>query len=162
MPYEKSPNIKGAPVIFGQEFRVPEFHLRFLNKSTGKPLVPKTVHVGYGWKWLEYPYPDHAWGAWSDAHDSIECSTTDSQLVVPAHTVKPRGWYNGKYTGFPYNLTGSKKPKFDGVVLSIEFGGCMPRLEISERELDKYRDSTAMLKLPCQWPVEVEFQKRAR
>lgn len=149
-------------VIFGKEFPVPELHLRFINQETGKPITPKVVHVAYGWKWLEWPYPEHAWGAWSDAQDSVECTTGgDNELVVPERTVKPRGWYNGKYAKFPYTLSG--KPYFDGLVVVVEFGNdCRPRLAISRKDLDKYRNTVAVLKLPCQWPVEVEFEKRSK
>lgn len=154
---------KGKPVIFGDDFQVPELHLRFVNRETGKPLIPKAVHVNYGWKWLEYPYPEHAWGAWSDGSESVLCSIAGTaELVVPPRTVKPRGWYEGKYTRFPYTLTGSKKPKFDGIVIVVEFGSCMPRLEVEANDLDRYKDATAIIKLPCQWPVEVEFLKRSK
>jgi hypothetical protein len=154
---------KGKPVIFGDDFHVSELHLRFVNKETRRPIIPKAVHINYGWKWLEYPYPEHAWGAWSDASESVLCSTGGaSELLVPARTVKPRGWYEGKYTRFPYILTGSKKPKFDGIVIVVEFDNCTPRLEVEAKDLDRYKDTTAVIKLPCQWPVEVEFVKRSK
>ncbi len=151
---------RGKPQIFGKDFLVPPLHLRFVRKETGKPVIPKIVHVSYGWKWIEYPYPEHSWGAWSDAGEAFQCSTGGSnELVVPARTVKPRGWYDGKYTRFPHNLSGSKRPKFDGVVIVVEFDNCRPRLVISAGELDDYKGTAATLKLPCTWPVEVQFEQ---
>ena len=151
------------PTIFGKEFLVPELHMRFVDAKTGKPLIPRVVTVFYLWRWLEYPYPEHGWGAWGEAGELFRCSTGGAtQLVVPARTIKPRGWYDGKYTKFPYTLLGSKKPKFDSLEIMIQFGDCAPRIIVKARDLDRYKGSTATLKLYCQWPpVEVEFEKRS-
>jgi len=40
------PNTTGKPVIFGNEYRVPELYLRFVDARTGKPVIPKVVNVG--------------------------------------------------------------------------------------------------------------------
>ena len=48
-------------------------------------------------------------------------------------------WYEGKYTRFPYTLFGSMKPKFEGIVIVVEFDSCVPRLEVEANDLDRYR-----------------------
>jgi hypothetical protein len=151
----------GKPVIFGKVFHAPELHMRFVRAERDEPIVPDEVDIRYFWEWFEYPYPEHDWGVWSEAEDWVKCTSGgDDQLVVPARDVKPAGWYDGKYTKFPYTLTGNKNPRFSHVVVDVVFGNCRPRFEIPARELDRYRDVIATLKLPCQWPVEVDFEKR--
>lgn len=163
-PYAVSPSTPPhKPVIFGKDFQVPELHMRFLDAETRKPLIPKVVNVHYYWLWLEWPAPEHAWGAWSDAQDWIKCTTGgDDQLVVPARTVKPRGWYNGKYTKFPYTLSGSKEPKFDRLEIVFEFEKGAPRLIIDRKDLNRYQDAVAVVKLPYAGHAEVQFEKRTK
>jgi hypothetical protein len=145
-------------VVFGKEFRVPELRMRFVDAETGKPVIPKAINVHYYWQWVEWPYPEHAWGAWSDAQDWVKCTTDDDQLVIPAHTVKPRGWYNGKYIKFPYTLSGSKDPKFDRLEIVFEFEKGAPRLIINEKELVRYKGVTAVVKLPYAGRAAVKFE----
>lgn len=163
-PYALSPSTPPhKPVIFGKDFQVPELHMRFVDAATGKPVIPKVVNVHYYWLWLEWPAPEHAWGAWSDAQDWVKCTTGgDDQLVVPARTVKPRGWYDGKYTQFPYNLIQDKSPKFDRLEIVFEFGKGAPRLIVDRKELARYKDSTAVLKLPYAGHAQVQFEKRSK
>lgn len=153
------PDTRGEPVIFGKEFQVPELHMRFVDAATGKPVIPKVVDVHYYWLWLEWPYPEHDWGAWSDAEDWVKCATGSDQLVVPTHRVKPRGWYNGKYTKFPYTLSGSKEPKFDRLEIVFETENCAPRLIVPARDIRRFKDRTAVVKLPCAGWAEVEFER---
>lgn len=155
------PDTRAVPVIFGEEFQVPELHMRFLDADSGKPLVPDVVSVRYLWLWMEYPYPEHPWGAWSDAQDRVKCTTGGGdELVVPEHTVRPHGWYDGKYTKFPYTLTGSKHPKFDRLEIVIESAKGAQRLIVKRRELPRYRGTTVVLKLPDAGLMQVEFVKR--
>lgn len=162
-PLEGQVNTRGTPVIFGKDFEVPQLQMRFVDPKSGEPITPRVVSVHYYWLWLEYPYPEHDWGAWSDAEDSVKCSTGgDNELVVPTRTIRPRGWYDGKYTRFPYTLTGSKKPRFDGLEIKIEFGECAPYLIVKERDLAKYKNRTAVLKLPCAGYPEVTFEDLAK
>src|SRR5689334_188425 len=92
---------KGKPLVYGDSFRVPSLRLRFVKKSTGESVVPKAVHIHYLWKWLEYPYPEHGWGAWVDAEELVNCTPSGrATLSVPELIVRPRGWYDGKYIRF--------------------------------------------------------------
>jgi hypothetical protein len=97
------PRNERPPVIFGEPRRVRPIRIRMLDGSTGKPLRYESIKVNYGWRWLEYPYPEHAWGAWSEAADQIECDLdSHGWMQTPSHEVRPRGWYDGKYTRFPW------------------------------------------------------------
>lgn len=155
--YGSEDKSRGQAVIFGRKYDVPELHLRYVDKATGKPISPKHVNVHYYWEWLEYPYPEHPWGAWSDAEDWIRCTTEgESEITIPAFTVKPRGWYAGKYTRFP----SEKKPRFDRIEIVIELENCAPRLMVKSNELSRYRNATALVKLSCGEPEEVTFEPR--
>lgn len=155
--YGSEDKSRGQAVIFGREYHVPGLHLRFLDQATGKPISPKYVNVHYYWLWLEYPYPEHPWGAWSDGEDWVRCATEgQSEITVSAFTVKPRGWYAGKYTKFP----SEKKPRFDRIEIVIELEKCAPRLVIKSGELSRYRNATAIVKLSCGVPEEVTFEPR--
>jgi hypothetical protein len=157
------PDTSADPVIFGEEFTVPELHMQFVHMKTGNSLVPTVIDVRYFWQWLEYPYADYPRGAWSDAEDWVKCMTGgDNQLVVPAYTVKPFGWYDGKYTKFPYTLTGSRKPRFDRLEIVINFDDRQPdRLIMRRNELRRYNDARATIRLFNDGYPQVEFEKRS-
>ena len=155
--YASEERNRGNPVIFGKQFAVPALRFRFLDEKRGQPFVPKMVNVHYYWLWIEYPYSEHAWGAWSDAEDWVQCSTkSQDDLIVPARTIQPRGWYSGRYTFFPW-----RQPKFDRLEIVIEHARCAPRLIVEARDLDRFRDATAIVKLLCAARPEVEFQRRS-
>jgi hypothetical protein len=146
---------RGQPVVFGQEVPVPALNLRFLDEASGKPISPRTVTVHYYWQWIMYPATEHVWGAWADAEDRVRCEPAgQTQISIPPFTVKPRGWYNGKYTDFPW----SKKPRFDRLEVVIEFDRWAPRLIIKEGELKRYKDALAILKLPRAGRAKVVFE----
>lgn len=145
---------RGDAVIFGKPYPVPELRLQFQNE--GGVVRPMSLDVFYIWKWLEYPYPEHAWGAWSDAYDWFRCTVgDDGKLTVPSFTVRPRGWYKGFYTYFPW----PKKPYFDYIELTVQVEGCAPKLRIALTDLDWYRKSTAVVKVSCGSPIEVTFKR---
>jgi len=147
---------RGQPVVFGQEVPVPALRLRFLDETSGKPISPRVVMAHYYWQWIMYPATEHAWGAWADAEDRVRCEPAgQTEISVPAFTVRPRGWYNGKYTEVPW----SKKPRFDRLELVIEFERWAPRLIIKESELRRYKDAIAVLKLPRAGRVKVVFER---
>ena len=54
-----------TPVIFGDRRQVPAIRIRLVVGDTRSTLPDQVVAVNYGWRWLEYPYPEHGWGAWS-------------------------------------------------------------------------------------------------
>jgi hypothetical protein len=142
------------PVIFGKPYVVPELHLQF--EEGGQVVRPNKVAVFYMWNWLEYPYPEHPFGAWSSARDTFECDVNKSgKLTVPSFTVKPRGWYRGFYTYFPW----PKKPYFDSVELIIHVEGCAPKLKIGVEDLKQYQGALAVVKVSCNSPIEVAFRK---
>jgi len=70
-----------------------------LDAGTGRPLRYDSIKVNYGWRWLEFPYPKHASGAWSETADQIACDLdSEGWMEALPHEVQPRGWYDGKYT----------------------------------------------------------------
>lgn len=145
---------RGDAVIFGKPFLVPD--LRFQFEKDGNVIRPNKVAVAYGWNWLEYPYPEHSFGAWSSAGDTFECNVgKDGKLTVPSFTVKPRGWYKGFYTYFPW----PKKPFFDSVEVTVHLAGCAPKLRIGADDLKQYTQALAVVKVSCTAPIEVAFRK---
>lgn len=99
----EGPKSVDNPVTFGDPFTVSAITINFVSADTHEPLVPDKVDVFYIWNWLEYPYPEHSWGAWSNAYDIIQCEPINTpRLVIPSRTVLPRGWYKGFYTWFPW------------------------------------------------------------
>lgn len=158
------PDVTKPPVIFGKDYHVPALHLRFVDAKTGKPIVPKVVNVQYFWEWLEYPYPEHGWGVWSEVEDWIKCTTGgDNDVIVPARTVKPVGWYNGKYTKFPFTLFGSTLPHFDHleIVVVLKKGGWQDALIVKKKQLDQYKGTVATVTFVNTNP-HAEFQKRPK
>ena len=120
--------LRGPAVIFGDFISVPAFRLRFVDSITGQLLRPAAVAIAYGWRWLEYPYSEHPWGAVSVASDVTECTEIKSdEIEVPAFEVKPRGWYDGKYAKLPF----SRRPSFDGIDIVAGLPLCRPRVTIT-------------------------------
>jgi len=125
-----------APLIFGDHHPVPRMRVRFIDSKTGQPLKTKSVKVHYRWRWLEYPYSEHAWGAWAEASDSCTCHPDkDGWIEVPAHEVVPRGWYDGKYTRWPY----PKKPRFDQIEI-VALTGYFARTSIAPKDLQQFEE----------------------
>jgi len=147
---------RGAAVISGDPVTVGAFRLRFVDAKTGHALKPTKVTLAYGWKWLEYPYPEHAWGAWSDASDVIACAGTDADVIsVPQFEVKPRGWYNGKYAKFPF----AKKPSFSGIDVTVTLAECSSRVTIKPGDAGNLQGRTAVVKVDCHGQATVTYEK---
>jgi hypothetical protein len=145
----------GPAVISGSPVQVPAFRLRFVDMSNA-PVTPTTVSLAYGWRWLEYPYPEHAMGAWSSASDLVECEAGGSEIEIPQFEVRPRGWYDGKLTKFPF----SKKPSFTGIAVVIQLKDCAARATIKPSDGEKLEGRVAVFKVNCKGESSVSFQKR--
>lgn len=144
--------VRGKPLIYGEEYKVPALRLRFVERGSGRAVIPQAIHVHYYWQWIQYPYPEHEWGAWVDADELVSCSTDQTdRLNIPEPIIKPRGWYDGKYVDFPWK----KKPRFDRVEIAIERGGDFPRIIIQKKELSKYIDTLATVQLSSGPPVVI-------
>ena len=150
----KGGNPPGAAVIFGAPVTIPSFRLRIVDSKSGQQLTPKRVSVAYGWRWLEYPYPEHSWGAWSGASDLVECEPSSAELEIPEFEVRPRGWYDGKYTRFPF----PKRPTFTGISVVIEPGQCTTRADISPKEAVKLKGRFAVFKANCAGESSISIQ----
>ncbi|MFN7542624.1 MAG: hypothetical protein ACK5TN_07515 [Acidobacteriota bacterium] len=138
----------GKPVIFGPAFEVPALAWRFQS-----PTAPASIEARYQWLWIQYPYPQHAFGAWESGEETIACAEPSLEMVVPSHTVRPRGWYSGTHTSLPW-----KKPKFDQVEFVIMWDrNCQQRLMLSPKVLAKFRDHEAVLKRSCGAPELIQF-----
>src|SRR5439155_17020279 len=68
----------GPAVVSSDTVTVPSFHLRFVDGSTGSLLKPSEVSIAYGWRWFQYPYPEHSWGAWSAGSDLVSCAKLEA------------------------------------------------------------------------------------
>ena len=138
----------GKPVIFGGAFKVPALAWKFES-----PTAPQSIEVRYQWLWIQYPYPEHAFGAWETGEETVACSELSLEMTIPAHTVQPRGWYKGKYTALPW-----LKPKFDQVEFVIVWDrNCEQRLMLGPKLLSNFRDHEAVLKRSCGAPEQIHF-----
>ena len=143
-----------TPLIFGDHYQVPPMRIRILDRKTGQPLKVEKVTIKYRWRWLEYPYSEHAWGAWSEAADSCSCHPDlQGWIEVPAHEVKPRGWYKGKYIYWPY----PKLPHFDEVEV-VAFSGYFARTNIASADLPKFRKNVLVITVQDGWKTTTEWQ----
>lgn len=150
----KGGNPPGAAIIFGDPVTIPSFRLRIVDSKSGQQLTPRRVSVAYGWRWLEYPYPEHSWGAWSGASDLVECEPPSAEVEIPEFEVRPRGWYDGKYTRFPF----TKKPTFTGISVVIELGQCTTRAKITPKEAVKLKGRFAVFKANCAGESSISIQ----
>lgn len=153
----RSGNPRGSAVIFGEAVAVPELRLEFVDAKTGTRIVPKQVTVTYPWKWLEYPYPEHVWGAWSDAYDFVKCTPRENaeEVIIPEYKLTPRGWYKGRYTDFPW----SRKPKAGGIGITVEEAHCTSGFGIKKSELERYKRVIVTVRLSCPQEPKVSFSK---
>lgn len=144
------------PLLFGREFKVPDLRFRFKNPGSESKYRPYVIRVFYVWKWLEYPYPESARGAWSEADDIIDCTNvTNSDFVVPAYSVIPKGWYSGEFANERKNL-----PRFDHIEVAFKTKECgAPRLLFNKKEIEKFRTRIALVSLPCGGLPKYEFIK---
>lgn len=143
----------GKPVIFGAAYEVPALVWRFLS-----PTAPESVEARYQWVWIQYPYPEHPFGAWESGEETLACSEPKLEIVVPSHTVRPRGWYSGTHTSLPW-----KKPKFDQVEFVITWDrNCQQRLMLDSKVLAKFRDHDAVLKRSCGAPEQIRFLRKRK
>ncbi len=152
----KGGNPPGAAVSFGDPVTILSFRLRIVDSKSGQQLTPRRVSVAYGWRWLEYPYPEHSWGAWSGASDLVECEPPSAELEIPVFEVRPRGWYDGKYTRFPF----TKKPTFTGIGFVIQLGGCTTRATIMPKEAVKLKGRFAVFKANCAGESSISIQSQ--
>lgn len=147
-------NFNRPPVIEGQTINVAE--MNWLFEAVGPPSV---VEVRYQWEWIDYPYSEHPWGAWVTAREVVECQQTGLTLQVPARTVRPRGWYKGKYTSFPW----SRPPRFHQVEFKVVWErNCSQTLLLSPKTLEKFRDHDAVLKRSCGAPEQIRFVRKKK
>lgn len=141
----------GPPVIHGAPFEVPAMVWKFLS-----PVVPQAVEIRYQWQWIQHPYPEHPFGAWVTSGETVECQEPSVDLIIPARTVQPRGWYQGKYTKLPWS-----KPKFHQVEFVIAWErNCRQTVLLSPRMLSRFRDHDAVLERSCGAPEKIHFIRR--
>jgi hypothetical protein len=145
------------PVIFGDRHLVPAMRIRIV-LSDGRSAVPaRTVTVNYGWRWLEYPYPEHSWGAWSDASDRAECELDqDGWIQVPSHEVQTRGWYDGRYTRFPW----PRRPHFTGIEIVAVTKGGFARIYVQPRDLKRFADSDLIVQVFDGWRTRLAWKPK--
>jgi hypothetical protein len=148
----------GPPVIWGDAVIVPAFRLRFVNDKTGEATKAEEVSILYGWKWLEYPSPEHLLGAWEGAEDTIECDKIEAaELSFPQFEVKPRGWYKGKY---------AKKPSFDGITIVFRIDGCEATADIKPNEAKNLAGKTIVIQFESNvygcYTTKISYERQAK
>ncbi|HWR35207.1 MAG TPA: hypothetical protein VN622_04970 [Clostridia bacterium] len=148
-------------VIFGDTVAVPVMRFRFVDGASGQPIRSQALTVNYGWRWLEYPYPEHPLGAWSKTSDQLSCSTDENGWIeAPEHLVKPRGWYKGVYTSIPW----PKRPSFTGIgaVATTKVGSA--RVNVSPEDVKKFKSSVLIVRVYDGWRTELSWvtQRSAR
>lgn len=140
----------GEPVIFGKSAFIPSMAWHFESKDQS---YPQSVEFRYQWQWIQYPYPEHAWGAWVTSSETVKCISSGENLTVPPHTVKPRGWYEGKHTFLPW-----RKPKFIQVEMVVNWElNCTQRVMLDNKLLNKFKDNEGILTKSCGAPVKPKF-----
>jgi hypothetical protein len=145
----------GPAVISSDTVSVPELQFRFIDEKNA--VQPKQITVSYNWKWWKYPYPEHAWGAWSDSFDFVKCTVeTNSPVTVPEYTATPKGWYKGKYTNFPW----SHKPKFNQVHVHVTATACDSKFDIEQSEFERYQGKIAVVELVCSQRPKISFSDK--
>jgi hypothetical protein len=155
-PTRGSSKAREPAVIFGESVKVAAFRVRFVDAKTGHVLRPDKVTLAYGWKWLQYPYPEHPWGAWSPAVDTVSCTDiSGDEIAVPEFEVKPRGWYNGRYAKFPF----AGKPSFTGIDITATLAECLPRMSIKPGDARDLRGRTVIVKWGCNGEPTATNQK---
>jgi hypothetical protein len=154
---------EAKPVIFGDPVKVPAFTIRVVEMGTGRDVPVDYVLLHYTWRWLQYPYSEHAWGAWSDASDIVRCIPSPSQPIfsAPEFEVHPRGWYNGKYARWPW----PHRPSFQQIeVAVIAKSGQSPHIFLKKSDFPRFSTSTIVIrvapKTPNDPPFIVEFRPK--
>ncbi len=140
---------KRVPVIFGKPYLVPRLRIQLFDKNMGKPAAGVGITLNYTWNWLEYPYNEAPFGAWSEANYSTTCSANkDGVIEVGEFKVEPHGWYKGVYSV-------GRKPRFLSVTAGYDLPcvgskekKCHTYTEISRSRLDKCRRSGR-----CEFPI---------
>ncbi len=144
-------------VIFGDTFTVPSMRVRFINASSGQPMASQDVAVNYGWRFLDYPYPEHAFGAWTETSDRLSCSTDEKGWIdAPQHLVKPRGWYRGIYTSLPW----PKRPTFTGIELVAVTKAGFARVSVPPSEIQTFNRSVLIVRVFESWRTEMSWEKQ--
>jgi hypothetical protein len=140
-----------APVIVAPPVRVPELRLRLVDAQSGRDQRPARVYVRYIWEWLEYPYPEHPRGAWSGADEEVRCEPEGASLIVPARTVQPRGWYEGRF---------ARTPRFDRLELLIQLPTCtLPDITIRHTDLPRFEGAQVTAKVACGKVVQLDLRR---
>jgi hypothetical protein len=150
-PYHAS-----VPVIFGKRYQAPPMRVRFVDGATKLPLKVQRVTVSYAWQWLEYPYPEHAWGAWSFAEDSLDCHPNqDGWIETLPHDVLPRGWYDGVHTLLPW----PRHPVFDSVEM-VALTAYSARVTLRTGDLQKFGGGDLVVTVFDGWRTEIQWQPK--
>ena len=138
---------RGAPVIFGTPYLAPKLKVRLLDENTNKPLVGSRITLNYVWGWLEYPYQEAPFGAWSEENYSTTCySDKEGVIEVGEFKVEPHGWYKGIYSV-------GHNPKF----LNVSVGYELPYVRNSEKKCYTYAEITRSELDGCKRSGNCEF-----
>ncbi len=126
------------PVLFGKPYIVPALPIFLTKLHTHELLVGAKVRVLYVWQWLEYPYPEHSNGAWSESHEIVDGASNKNGVVrFPEYKLIPRGWNKIP----PKNLTNlfiEGEPRFDHLEVRVSGLGVYDySFSLSKKEVDK-------------------------
>ena len=142
-------------VIFGDTFSVPSMRVRFIEGTSREPVTSQEVTINYGWRFLDYPYPEHTFGAWIETSDRLSCNADEKGWIdTPQHVVKPRGWYKGIYTSLPW----PKRPNFMGIeVVAVTKSG-FARVKVSPSDVQRFRTSALIVRIFDGWRTETSWE----
>ena len=145
-------------VVFGSPQVVPPMRVRFVLTDGASELREKHMRINHGWRWLAFPYPEHARGAWQQEADSLECSPgARGWIQIPSHEVRPRGWYDGKYTRFPW----PKRPHFTEVeMVAVTIGG-FARVTLQRQDLRKFAEHDLVVEVSQGWRTALKWQPKS-
>lgn len=142
-----APNLRYdlSATIWGEPRQIPAIRIRLIDGTTELPLHYRSITISYAWQWLEYAYPEHPFGAWSNSADRITCDLdSNGWIEVPSQLVEPRGWYDGKYTRFPW----LRKPSFTNIgIVAVTSDGLFANATIARRDLDRVTVDDAIVRV---------------
>ena len=154
-----NPSYNRPAVIFGRKRLVGPLRIRLVNGISGRPLAHRGITVAYSWRWLEFPYPEHDWGASTETADRLPCELdAEGWIQTLAHEVAPRGWYAGKWTRLPW----PRPPEFTAVSITAVTTGGFARVSLTLRDLARFEVYDLVVRVYDGWRTERSWQAKKR
>ena len=89
--------------------------------------------------------------------DRAECDLDrDGWTNVPSHEVQPRGWYDGKYTRFPW----PRRPQFTGIEIVAVTKGGFARAHLDPRDLKRFAGFDLIIQVSNGWRTRLKWEPK--